>query len=48
LVPVGGSIGVRRVVPNERVFVDYAASPDREAWWRARLERCYDVLSFDQ
>jgi len=48
LVPVDGRIGVRRVVPNERVFVDYAASPDREAWWRSRLERCYDVLSLGQ
>ena len=45
LVPVDGSIGVRRVVPNGRVFVDYAAAPDREAWWLARLERCYNLLA---
>ena len=45
LVPVDGSIGVRRVVPNGRVFVDYAASPEREAWWLARLERCYALLA---
>ena len=45
LVPVDGSIGVRRVVPNGRVFVDYAASPEREAWWLARLERCYTLLA---
>jgi O-succinylbenzoate synthase len=44
LVPVDGSIGVRRVVPNARVFTDYAASPEREAWWLARLERCYALL----
>jgi O-succinylbenzoate synthase len=44
LVPVDGSIGVRRVVPNGRVFTDYAASPEREAWWLARLERCYALL----
>ena len=45
LVPVDGSIGVRRVVPNERVFYDYAATPEREAWWLARLERCYNLLA---
>jgi len=45
LVPVDGSIGVRRVVPNERVFYDYAATPEREAWWLARLERCYTLLA---
>jgi len=45
LVAVDGSIAVRRVVPDERVLVDYAASPEREAWWLARLERCYAVLA---
>ena len=45
LVPVDGSIGVRRVVPNGRVFTDYAASPEREAWWLARLGRCYALLA---
>jgi O-succinylbenzoate synthase len=44
LVAVDGSIGVRRVVPDERVLVDYAATQEREAWWLARLERCYRVL----
>jgi O-succinylbenzoate synthase len=45
LVPVDGSIVVRRVVPNGRVFTDYAPSPEREAWWLARLERCYALLA---
>jgi O-succinylbenzoate synthase len=44
LVPVGGAIGVRRVVPNGGVFVDYAASPERTAWWMQRIERCYALL----
>jgi O-succinylbenzoate synthase len=44
LIPVGGRIDVRRVVPNERVFVDYAASAEREAWWRGRIERCHALL----
>lgn len=45
LVPVNGSIAVRRVVPNGRVFVDYAAAPERDEWWRARLERCFALLT---
>jgi O-succinylbenzoate synthase len=45
LIPVGGRIDVRRVVPNERVFVDYAASPERTAWWRERIGRCHALLA---
>jgi len=44
LVAVDGEIEVRRVEVNERVFSDYAASLDRDNWWRARLERCYNLL----
>lgn len=40
-----GAIEVRRVEVNERVFVDYAASIERDAWWRARLERCHGILT---
>jgi len=45
LVPVDGSIAVRRVVPNERVFYDYAASAERTAWWRERLTRIHALLA---
>jgi len=45
LVPVDGRIGVRRVVPNERVFVDYAAAPERDAWWRERVARAHALLA---
>ncbi len=44
LVAVDGAIDVRRVDVNERVFRDYGASNDRDNWWRARLERCYQLL----
>lgn len=44
LVPTAGAIDVRRVVPNSRVFDDYAASEEREAWWRARVERSFALL----
>lgn len=45
LVPVGGSIPVRRVEVSARLLEEYAAAPEREAWWRARLERCYAELA---
>jgi len=47
LVAVDGEIEVRRVEVNERVFRDYGASNDRDNWWRARLERCYGLLTRD-
>jgi O-succinylbenzoate synthase len=45
LVPVDGSIAVRRVVPEGRLLDELAASPEREAWWRARVERCLALLA---
>ena len=45
LVPVGGSIPVRRIEVSARLLERYAAAPDREAWWRLRLERCYAELA---
>ncbi|MCU1514340.1 MAG: menC 1 [Microbacteriaceae bacterium] len=42
--PVKGAIEVRRVVPNGRVFHDFAAPIERDEWWRARLARCYAML----
>ena len=44
LVAVNGSIAVRRVEVDERVLHDSAGSQDRDNWWRARLERCYNLL----
>lgn len=44
LVPVDGSIPVRRITPDERLLVRYAADAERTAWWSARLHRCYRVL----
>ncbi|MFI8593244.1 o-succinylbenzoate synthase [Microbacterium sp. NPDC078428] len=43
--PVGGSIPVRRVVPDPALLDAYAVAADRRAWWIARLERCYEVLT---
>ncbi|MEO5920764.1 MAG: enolase C-terminal domain-like protein, partial [Pseudolysinimonas sp.] len=45
LFPHDGAIDVRRAEVNERVLVDYAATRDRDAWWRARVERCHSLLS---
>jgi len=44
LIAIDGAIEVRRVEVNERAIRDYAASRDRDNWWRARLERCYQLL----
>jgi O-succinylbenzoate synthase len=43
--PRDGAIEVRRVEVNERVLVDYAAPAERDAWWRARIERCHALLT---
>lgn len=44
LVPIDGEIEVRRVEPSEELLDRYRAPADREDWWRARLERCLDLL----
>ncbi|CAN5236613.1 o-succinylbenzoate synthase [soil metagenome] len=44
LVARDGAIEVRRPELDERALRDYAADPARDAWWRARLERCYRLL----
>lgn len=45
LVPVDGSIPVRRVEVSARLLDEYAAASKRETWWRSRLERCYAELA---
>jgi O-succinylbenzoate synthase len=44
LVPVDGRIPVRRVEPDPELLDRWAASPERFAWWRARIERCLPLL----
>ena len=44
LTPRGGSIPVRRVDVSETLLTEYAAPPERQAWWLARLERCHEQL----
>ncbi len=44
LVPVGGSIAVGRAQVDEALVEKAAAAPDRVAWWRERMTRCYEVL----
>lgn len=45
LVPVDGSIPVRRVEVSARLLDEYAAASKRETWWRSRLERGYAELA---
>ena len=44
LLPVDGELPVRRVIPSTQLLTEYAASPERTAWWLDRLERCYTLL----
>lgn len=43
--PRGGVIPAARVAADPTLLVRHAASPERTAWWRARLSRCHAVLS---
>ncbi|HEV7742586.1 MAG TPA: o-succinylbenzoate synthase [Pseudolysinimonas sp.] len=44
LVPRDGTIEVRRVEPDLALLVRHAAAPERETWWRERLQRCAALL----
>ena len=39
-----GSLAVGRVEPDPDLLAELAAPPDRQEWWRARVERCSAVL----
>jgi O-succinylbenzoate synthase len=45
LLPVAGAIPVRRVQVDAALLQRHAATAERTAWWRRRLERCYAVLA---
>jgi O-succinylbenzoate synthase len=45
LLPVGGSIPVRRVVPDADLLDTYAASLERRDWWLARITHAYALLA---
>lgn len=44
LLPVDGTITVRRPPLNARLLERHRASPDRETWWRDRVRHCYAEL----
>jgi len=45
LLPVGGRVPVRRVDVAAELVERYAASPERTAWWRARVARVHALLA---
>ncbi|MEX1078191.1 MAG: o-succinylbenzoate synthase [Homoserinimonas sp.] len=45
LLPVGGSIPVRRVDVSESLLQHHAAAPDRTAWWLERIRRTHALLN---
>lgn len=44
LLPVDGTITVRRPALDPQLLDRYRASPDREHWWTQRIRRCYAEL----
>jgi O-succinylbenzoate synthase len=44
LLPVDGRIAVRRVEADGAMLERWAASPERAAWWEARLRRVHALL----
>ncbi|HWH26731.1 MAG TPA: o-succinylbenzoate synthase [Pseudolysinimonas sp.] len=45
LTPRDGAIDVRRVEPDPALLTQYTADGELAAWWRARLARCYELLT---
>jgi O-succinylbenzoate synthase len=45
LAPRDGMLPADRIAPDPDRLDALAASPDREAWWFARLRRCHAVLA---
>lgn len=45
LIPVSGELPVRRMTLDESALERFRATPERERWWRERIERCYAELS---
>ncbi|WP_260981172.1 o-succinylbenzoate synthase [Curtobacterium pusillum] len=45
LLPVDGRVPVRRVEVSRDLLARHAASPERTAWWTARLERVHALLA---
>lgn len=44
LIPADGLLTVGRVTPTDHLLAKHAASPERTAWWLARLERTHALL----
>lgn len=45
LLPEGGELPVRRMTLDAAALDRFRATPERERWWRERIERCYAELS---
>lgn len=42
LLPVAGMLPVTRVTVSDARLTEFAAEPDRSAWWAQRIQRCYE------
>lgn len=44
LIPADGALPVRRAALDAAALAEFRAAPERERWWRERIERCYGAL----
>jgi O-succinylbenzoate synthase len=42
LLPINGMLPVRRVEASDARLTEFAADPERSAWWAERIQRCYE------
>lgn len=45
LLPSDGAIPVTRVEPDPERISALRLAPERQSWWRSRIERCYQLLN---
>ena len=45
LLPINGEIAVRRPTLDQGLLDEFAAHPERQAWWHDRIRRCYALLT---
>jgi O-succinylbenzoate synthase len=45
LLPMNGTIPVRRVTPDPALLEQHATTPERRDWWLARLTRTHALLA---
>jgi O-succinylbenzoate synthase len=45
VLPVGGSLPVTRPAPDPGMLDELAVGPERDRWWRSRLDAAYEIMA---